>query len=108
MDKWLQSQKENGSFAAVIDAPQLFESGIDKICDMTIAVLADERIRFSRIISRDGISEDYARKRMASQKDDSFFISNCTHIIYNNGNEEELFRKANSFITDHIFNKEKK
>lgn len=108
VDKWLKIQEESGAVAAVIDAPQLFESGINKICDLTIAVLADENIRFSRIISRDGISEEYARKRMASQKDDSFFISNCNHIIYNSGNEEELFQKATAFLADHIFNKEKK
>ncbi len=106
VDKWLKLQEENGAVAAVIDAPQLFESGINKICNITIAVIADESVRFERILSRDGITEEYAKKRMASQKDDSFFISNCTHIIYNNGAEDELLEKAENFLADHIFNKE--
>lgn len=108
VDKWLKKQEALGAVAAVIDAPQLFESGIDMICDLTVAVVADENTRYLRILSRDGISEEYARKRMACQKSDKFFISNCTHIIYNNGSEEELFEKAEAFLDDHIFNEEQK
>ena len=108
VDKWLKEQKDKGAFAAVIDAPQLFESGIDGICDMTVAILADENTRFLRILSRDGITEEYARKRMASQKDDGFFISHCDHIIYNNGDEQELLEKAKAFVSEHLTNEEQK
>ncbi|MBE6572428.1 MAG: dephospho-CoA kinase [Ruminococcaceae bacterium] len=108
VDEWLEEQKDNGAFAAVIDAPQLFESGIDSICDLTVAILADENTRFRRILSRDSISEEYAKKRMASQKDDEFFISHCDHIIYNNGDEAELFEKAKTFVYDHLTNEEHK
>ncbi|MBQ1847335.1 MAG: dephospho-CoA kinase, partial [Clostridia bacterium] len=42
---------------AVFDAPQLFESGIDSVCDIIVSVVADKDVRLKRIISRDGISE---------------------------------------------------
>ncbi len=82
---WLEECKAKGSRAAVIDAPQLFESGENKICDITVAVIAEKDIRLKRIIERDSIDSEYAEKRMASQKDDEFFIDNCDYIIYNNG-----------------------
>lgn len=104
VNAWLCEQKEKGCVAAVIDAPQLFESGIDKICDVTVAVLSDEKTRFSRILLRDNITEEYARKRMASQKDDEFFISRCTHIIYNNEDEQALKNKAADFVSKYITN----
>ncbi len=82
---WLAECESKGSRAAVIDAPQLFESGENKICDITVAVIAKKELRLERIMQRDSIALDYAEKRMASQKDDEFFIDNCDYIIYNNG-----------------------
>lgn len=91
---WLEKCRRNGESAAVIDAPQLFESGEDALCDVTVAVLSRSENRLSRIVARDGITEDYARARMASQKSDDFFRTHCTFIIENNGSEEDLRRSA--------------
>ena len=38
------------------------------LCDVTVAVTAPEEQRVQRLMARDGISEDYARSRMAAQK----------------------------------------
>ena len=81
----------------ILDAPQLFESGEDALCDITVAVLSDSKTRLSRILSRDGVPEEYARARMASQKPDEFFREHCTYIIENNGTEKELQDRAESF-----------
>ena len=83
----IEKEKKKGASAAFIDAPQLFESGIDKDCDSVIAVVADEDVRLSRIIKRDGISEESARMRMKNQKCTDFFIENSDFVIENNGNE---------------------
>ena len=39
----------------VVDAPLLLEAELDRVCDFTIAVLADEKTRAERIIARDSI-----------------------------------------------------
>ncbi len=70
--------------AAVIDAPLLFEASFDRYCDFTIAVLADRSIRLSRILSRDGISEERANARLAAQPNDSFYQERANYILYNN------------------------
>lgn len=74
----------NGSKACVIDAPLLFEAGVDKDCEFVIAVLADSDVRASRISQRDCISLEAARARISSQKPDEFYSSNADHTVYNN------------------------
>ncbi len=75
---------------AVIDVPLLFESGLDSDCDYTVSVLADKDIRLERIISRDSIEEEDAKKRLDSQKPDSFYTERSSRIIYNNGRKGEI------------------
>jgi L-threonylcarbamoyladenylate synthase len=74
----------------VLDAPQLFEAGCDKLCDYIIGVLANRDIRLSRILSRDKISKEAAQKRMDASKSDEFFKENCDKIIINNGAIDEI------------------
>ena len=67
----------------ILDAPQLFESGCDKICHYILGVIADEHIRKNRIICRDNITEDNALIRMRAGLSEEFFEKNCDRIIYN-------------------------
>lgn len=68
----------------LLDAPTLFESGLDAICDSTLAVLADPAQRLSRIIARDGLTINEAQQRMNAGKPDAYYIERAEHIIYNN------------------------
>lgn len=76
--------------ACVIDAPLLFESGLDSDCDLVISVLADKELRVQRIAERDGISYDDANLRICSQKPDGYYSEKSDIVIYNNGDEEQL------------------
>lgn len=69
---------------AVFDAPQLFESGIDSVCDIIVSVVADKDVRLKRIISRDGISEKQAEQRINAQLSEEFFRTESDFIIENN------------------------
>ncbi len=51
------STREN----TVIDAALLFESGLDEVCDLTVAVTAPESVRMSRIMERDRLSAASAK-----------------------------------------------
>lgn len=74
----------------ILDAPTLFQSGLDKRCGIIIGVLSDEKKRFERVKIRDGITEKSIFLRFSSQKDDDFFHENCDIIIYNNEGFKEL------------------
>ena len=82
-----------GAKFVIVDAPTLFESGFDKECDVTVSLLASESLRRQRIISRDTLDSKRADARLASQKNDDFFISRSDHVIYNNGSKSELEKK---------------
>ena len=90
INDWLGRRVESGDSIAVIDAPQLFESGFDKHCDYIVGVIADKNVRIRRIMARDGITRESAEARIASQKSDEFFIENCDFIVYNNGGIDTL------------------
>ena len=90
VDKWLREMSAKGYLAAAVDAPQLFESGYDKKCDIIIGVIADKNKRIERIKTRDNINTQTALARIESQHSDSFFEENCTLVFYNDKSESEL------------------
>ena len=75
----------------VLDAPTLFESGIDSICDSIVSIVADREVLLSRIEDRDSISREQAENRLASQHDNGYFSERSDHVIANNGSSEEFF-----------------
>ncbi len=68
----------------IIDAPLLFESRLDKICNFTIGVIADINKKIRRICRRDNIEPETARERLNIQKEDEFYIQKSDYIIENN------------------------
>ena len=77
-----------------IDAINLVESGLSKLCDRTLAVIAPAENRIRRIMARDGIPEEYARLRIAAQKDDDFYRTHCTDVLVNTSATPEDFQAA--------------
>lgn len=80
--------------AVVLDAPLLFETGLDALCDHTAAIVADEAVRLARITARDGISEEEAKKRMAVQPDTAFYAARADILLYNNGDRSPAMLAA--------------
>ena len=79
-----------GSKGIFLDAPTLFESGVDKSCDKVCSVIAPREIRLSRIIERDKITPEAAELRMNSQPEDEFYTARSNYVIINNGTRDEL------------------
>lgn len=77
----------DGHSTVIFDASQLFESGLDKKCDLIIGITADENVRLSRIINRDNLTVEQAKLRISAGLSDGFFIKNCDYIIKNNGDK---------------------
>ena len=62
----IQKLTESGRRYILLDAPTLFESGADKLCDKTVAVLAEEDLRRERIIKRDKLTKEAASARISA------------------------------------------
>ena len=83
----IEAKKEQ---IVILDAPTLYESGIDEICCLTLAVLADKEIRTRRIKARDNLSDEAAELRLTAGKDDEFYLNKAQKIIYNNNDIKAL------------------
>ena len=83
---------------AAIDAIALFEGGLAELCDVTVAVIAPEEDRVRRLMARDGISESYARSRIAAQHADSWFRERCDFLLENRGTKAQFSEKCLAFL----------
>ncbi len=87
----VEGYKESGCGAVVIDAPLLFESGFDKLCEFTVAIIAKTEIRIDRIMRRDSISREDAIRRISAQIPDSELVKRVDAVIENNGTIDSLY-----------------
>lgn len=90
----LKQYRQEGQQFVVLDAPTLFESGADRLCDCTVSVLSEDTVRIKRIMARDGLSEEMARARLSSQQENNFYRTRSDYIVENHGTPEELNRQT--------------
>lgn len=85
----------------ILDAPLLFESGLDKLCDITITVIAEEIIKLERISKRDNITQEKAKERLNAQTKEEILKEQSTYVIENNEKnnaENEIQKIINTII----------
>ena len=80
----------------VTDAALMIESGTYKNYDKVIVVASESEIQLQRLMKRNSISEEEARKRIISQMPVSEKIKYADYVIFNNGTAEELVREVES------------
>ncbi|MGN0492451.1 MAG: dephospho-CoA kinase [Acutalibacteraceae bacterium] len=93
-------KKQAAGRDTLLDAPTLFESGINEICHKTVAVLADRDIRLKRIIARDNLTLKEAETRINAGKDEAFYRARADYILYNNGNENVFLKRFSDILTE--------
>ncbi|MBQ5746706.1 MAG: dephospho-CoA kinase [Clostridia bacterium] len=93
----IEEARSRGEKVFVIDAPLLFESGLDKICHVTLAVTADRETRISRITERDRISRELAEKRIDAQISEEELKKLAQETIENNKTKDDLKKAVLNF-----------
>ena len=78
----------------IFDVPLLFETGMYTLCDKKILVYVNEDIQIERLIARDGITKELAKKIIDSQMSLNEKKSKSNILIENNGSLEELEKKV--------------
>jgi dephospho-CoA kinase len=73
--------------AAVVEVPLLFESGMEKVFDATIAVVADESLRRERAAARGHAAAEKRAGRQLSQDEKA---QRADFLIRNDGSLQEL------------------
>ena len=82
-----------------IDAPLLYESGLNSLCDKVVAITASRDARIERIVARDRISTNAAIARIDSQSSLALALADC--VINNDGSQEDLRNTVDKIINDY-------
>ena len=88
-----------------IDAVNLVESGLGKLCGLTVAVTAAPDVRLERIMARDGISRERAQARIAAQKPERYYREHCTYLVENRGSRTAFEAQMRDFFENLLMNR---
>ncbi len=83
-----------------LEAPLLYESKFDNICDKIICVFLQKRLQVQRLMDREGIDEDYALAKIHSQMDLYMKKSLADFVIDSKGTFEETKLLVLNVIND--------
>ncbi len=78
----------------VVDAALLIETGLYKKMDKVVVVYADEDKRIRRLMERDHIDEEEAKRRMALQMPLGEKLKFADFVVDNNGTIEETLERT--------------
>lgn len=85
-----------------IDAPLLFEAGLDEKCHEAWVVDADDEIRIQRVIKRDSLAREEVIARIKNQMSREEKIRRASFVLDNSQEESSLYEQI-----DILLNKEK-
>ena len=89
-----QAAQAAGSPLFVIDGAVLVGSVIDGIWDRLIVVTAPYEVSVARIVARDGIRPEMARRRLDAQLPEAALAARADFLLANDGTQEQLRRQA--------------
>ena len=80
--------------AIFVEVPLLVESNMQDMFGRIWLVKASRELRLKRMLLRDTISEEYAKRIMASQATDKIRMKYATDVIENSGDENQLYNRV--------------
>jgi dephospho-CoA kinase len=98
-DIFLKEYRELGTPPFIIyDVPLLFEKKLDLLVDITVTVYAPRKIQEARLMKRDGILEDLAKKIIDQQMDIEDKKLKADFVIDNSFSQEELVQEVEELL----------
>lgn len=97
MRRWLAEQQGAGAPLAVVEAPLLFESGLDRELDRVVVVWCRPERLMERLVAR-GLSPEEARARLAAQMDPEAKRARADEVIDNSGTIEQTRRQVDALL----------
>ncbi|WP_027398364.1 dephospho-CoA kinase [Anaerovorax odorimutans] len=103
IEKKINKMKDLNESVIFIDAPLLFESGLNKYANETWVVDLEDETRINRIMERDDLSRDEILNRIANQMSRQKKNRLADKIINNTGNKKELYIQIENLL-EKIYN----
>lgn len=79
--KQLAAAQAGDCKAVILDAPLLFESSAQNLCNATVAVITPDASRLKRIMARDKITESAAQERMNAQHSSEYYSQQADYTF---------------------------
>lgn len=94
------SRSDGGIRAVIVDAPLLFEAGVDSECDAVVFVQTPKRIRAQRVQETRGWDESELDRREKAQLGLEHKRERADHIVTNGGSLDELLPQVAQILKD--------
>ncbi len=94
----IERARQDGAPGVIVDAPLLFEAGVDKECDTVVFVDTPESIRSSRVLTNRGWDAAEFGRREDAQMGVEDKRLRSDHVIVNDGLESDLERGVEDLI----------
>lgn len=98
--KTFKRQKKAEPQVLVIEAPLLIEAKMQELVDEVWLVTVDEETRLKRVMTRDGLTEEEVRLRLAAQMPQEEKKAYAHRIINNNGNIKDLLAQVDKLWSE--------
>jgi len=100
MQKAFSDATQSGADMIILDVPLLFEVGRDTICTKTIVVTAPEALQRSRVLARDGMTDDVLDGILAAQMPDADKRARADYLIYTDKGMDDARAQVQRIILD--------
>ena len=94
----VERARREGAAGVVIDAPLLFEAGVDAECDAVIFVDTPRSERLRRVVAGRGWSEDELARREAAQMPLTEKRARSHAVVVNDGDRDALRRRVQAAV----------
>jgi dephospho-CoA kinase len=91
----IESTRDEPPPALIVEVPLLFESGMEKVFDTTVAIVTDDEVRRERAAARGHALVDEREARQLAQVEKA---ARAEHAVANDGSVEDLERSLSALI----------
>ncbi len=98
IDEQVKAYREEGGMPVLLDAPLLFEAGLQTRCDRVLLIVADMEVRIARVCERDGMTPRQVRDRIDNQMSDEEKKKRADIIVDNSGDRQHLYDQLDEFM----------
>ena len=94
----VQMYRQQQEKLVIIDAPLLFECGMQRYTDETWLVVCRSEKRIARIVARDGLTPEEIEARIANQMPEAQKEKRADHVIDNSGELSGLYAQIDALL----------
>ena len=93
-ERWFADLARRGAPLGIADVPLLYEVGLDREFDVVVVAACDPATQLARVMTRDRVSEEAARQRIAAQLPIEEKVRRADYVVSTEGSVDETDRRV--------------